>query len=93
MVNVLIADDNVDYAVNLMNYINERNENIKVCNIAKDGSEALKILNVKNDIDVILLDYKMPVYDGEQVLEKIVDKNKYYNSFIIISGEIESVIK
>ena len=29
MINVLIADDNVEYAVNLMNYINKKNENIK----------------------------------------------------------------
>lgn len=74
MVNVLIADDNVDYAINLMNYINEKNENIKVCNIAKNGKETLEILNLKDNIDVILLDYKMPFYNGEQVLEKITNK-------------------
>lgn len=92
MVNVLIADDNVDYAINLMNYINEKNENIKVCNIAKNGKETLEILNLKDNIDVILLDYKMPFYNGEQVLEKITNKKKYEDSCIIISGEIESVI-
>lgn len=93
MVNVLIADDNIDYAVNLMNYINAQNNNIKVCNIAKNGKETLDILNFRNDIDVILLDYKMPFYNGKQVLEKIVNKSIYQDSFIIISGEIESVIK
>lgn len=93
MVNVLIADDNIDYAVNLMNCINAQNNNIKVCNIAKNGKETLDILNFRNDIDVILLDYKMPFYNGKQVLEKIINKSKYQDSFIIISGEIESVIK
>lgn len=93
MINVLIAEDNINYAINLMNYINKRNANIKVCNIAKNGKEALDVLNNKNDIDVVLLDYKMPIFNGEQVLEKIVNKNKYSDSFIIISGEIESVIK
>lgn len=53
MVNVLIADDNVDYAVTLMNYIN--NKNIRVCNITKDGKETLNVLNVENNIDIILL--------------------------------------
>lgn len=85
MINVLIADDNVEYAINLMNYINQKNENIKVYNITKDGKETLEILNLRDDIDVILLDYKMPFYNGKQVLEKIVDKNKYDNSFIIIN--------
>ena len=67
MINVLIADDNVEYAVNLMNYINNKNENIKVCNIAKDGKETLEILNSKNNLDAVLLDYKMPFFNGFQI--------------------------
>lgn len=93
MVNILIADDNIDYAINLMNYINEKNENIKVCNIAKNGKETLKILNDTDNIDLVLLDYKMPFYNGKQVLDKVLDKRKYSDSFIIISGEIETVAK
>lgn len=91
MVNVLIADDNVDYAVNLMNYINDKNENIKVCNIAKDGRETIDILNNNNSIDIILLDYKMPFYNAEQILYQIKNKERYLHSCIIISGEIELV--
>lgn len=93
MVNILIADDNIDYAINLMNYINEKNENIKVYNIAKNGKETIKILNDTDNIDLVLLDYKMPFYNGKQVLDKVLDKRKYSNSFIIISGEIETVAK
>lgn len=63
MVKILIADDNIDYAINLMNYINNNIDNIKVCNITKDGKETLEILNSKNDIDIVLLDYKMPIYN------------------------------
>ena len=37
MVNVLIADDNIDYAINLMNYINKQNNNARVCNVSKTG--------------------------------------------------------
>lgn len=93
MVNVLIADDNIDYAINLMNYINEKNCNIKVCNITKDGKETLEILNSKDNIDVILLDYKMPFYNGEEILERIKNIEQYNDSFIIVSGEIESITK
>lgn len=92
MVNILIADDNIDYAINLMNYINDKNEKLKVCNIAKDGKETLEILNANNRIDVILLDYKMPFYNGEQILSKIENKSKYIDSCIIISAEIEKVV-
>lgn len=91
MVNVLIADDNIEYAINLMNYINDKNTNIKVCNITKDGKETIEILNSKNYIDVVLLDYKMPFYNGDQVLMQINNKEKYLHSCIIISGEIQSI--
>ena len=76
-----------------MNYINEGNSIIRVCNIAKDGKKTIDILNSENNIDIILLDYQMPIYNGQEVLEKIENKDKYIDSCIIISGEIESVIK
>lgn len=91
MINVLIADDNIEYAVNLMNYINEKNKNIKICKITKNGKETLEFLNLKNDIDVVLLDYQMPFYNGIQILEKIKNKSKYFGSIIIISGELDSI--
>lgn len=93
MINVLIADDNIEYAVNLMNYINEKNKNIKICKITKNGKETLEFLNLKNDIDVVLLDYQMPFYNGIQILEKIKNKSKYFGSIIIISGELDSIVQ
>lgn len=91
MLNVFIADDNINYAINLMNYINNKNDETRVCNIAKNGKEVLEILNSENNIDVILLDYKMLNYNGEQILERIVNKLKYIDSIVIISGELEPV--
>lgn len=92
MINVLIAEDNLYYATNLMNSINKRNEDIKVCGIAKNGKEALELLNSSNHIDVILLDLKMPLCSGKEVLQKIMNKDKYEDSCIVISGEL-SLIK
>ena len=89
MVNIVIADDNINYATSLMNYINMHNSNIRVCNISRDGKETLDILNSFDNIDVVLLDFKMPIYNADQLLCKINNKNKYSKSFIIISGEFE----
>lgn len=86
MINVLIADDNIHFAINLMNYITNLNNEIRICNIAKNGKETLEILNNQNNIDVILLDYKMPIYNGQEVLDMISNKDKYIDSVIIISG-------
>lgn len=89
MVNVLIADDNINYATSLMNYINMHNDNIRVCNIFRNGKEALNILNSNDNIDAVLLDFKMPIYNADQLLRRINNKEKYLKSFIIISGEFE----
>ena len=94
MVNILIIDDNIFYAKKLMDYINKSNK-IKVLNIAINGEEAIKLLNTNNNIDIFLLDLKMPKYDGIKVLELINEekKKKYINSCIIISGEFDYIQK
>lgn len=70
MVNVLIADDNIIFATNLMNYINEKNENIRVCAITQNGQETIEMLNNKDNIDVILLDLKLPIISRRKSTRK-----------------------
>ena len=92
MINVLIVDDNIGYAKKLMDYINMSNE-IKVLRIALNGKEAIDILNNRDDIDVFLLDLKIPKYNGIEVLDMINEdkKEKYKKSCIVISGEIDYI--
>ena len=92
MINILIADDNIFFAKQLMNCININRE-VKVLCIAMTGSEALERLNDADDIDIFVLDLKMPVYNGLEVLEKINKdkKEKYKHSCIVLSGEIEYI--
>lgn len=95
MVNILIADDNIYYAKTLMNIINnDINEDIKVTHIAVDGKETLDILQ-NNKIDIVLLDLKMPIYDGLYILNILKEKQiyKYEQSIIVISGESEMIYK
>ena len=93
VVNVLIADDNIHYARFLMNNINKNNKSIRVCYIAKDGKETINVINNLKNIDVILLDLQMPIYNGIEVIEKINDKDRYKKSCIVISGDIDLVGK
>lgn len=91
MVNVIIADDNIYYATDLMNYINNSNEKIRVIGIAKNGKETLDMLNSNNNIDICILDLKIPIMNGNEILTQIKDKVKYNKSFIIIFGEYKLV--
>lgn len=90
MLNMIIIDDDIYYAKKLMDYINESNDDIRVCNIALDGKEGLELLNNSEKIDIFLLDLKMPIYTGIEILDKLNEdkKNKYKKSCIVISGEI-----
>lgn len=95
MLNMLIADDNIYYAKTLMNYINEVHDNVRVCNITVDGKETLEALNNNDKIDIFLLDLKMPIFTGIEILDKLdADKKiKYKKSCIVVSGEINMINK
>ena len=50
---ILVADDNVDFANNLTNYV-EKEDEMEVIGIAKDGIEAVEMIkNTKPDIAII----------------------------------------
>ncbi len=44
--------------------------------LASDGEEALKQLDAAGEIDLVLLDIKMPGMDGVEVLRRIKEKSK-----------------
>lgn len=93
MLNLLIADDNIDYARNLMHFINSTFDNVRVSDISIDGKETLEILNKENNIDIVLLDLNMPFFNGIEIINHLSNEqiNKYTNSFIIISGETQMI--
>ncbi len=66
---ILIADDNQDFTRTLSAYINNQ-EDMEVIAVAKDGNEAVDMIN-NTMPDVVLLDVIMPHLDGLGVLEKI----------------------
>jgi len=71
-ITILIADDNSDFAMTLVSYL-EKEENMEVIGIAKDGKEACDMI-VNTEPDVVLLDVIMPYMDGLGVLEEMAAK-------------------
>lgn len=69
MIRVLIADDNNEFAMTLNGYL-EKEDDIEVIGIAKDGNEAYQNI-IEKVPDVVLLDVIMPHLDGLGVLEKL----------------------
>lgn len=68
-ISVLIADDNKEFCSILNDYLLNQKD-IVVTGIAKDGREALELIQQKQP-DLVVLDITMPHLDGLGVLEKL----------------------
>ena len=68
-IKVLIADDNMEFAITLNGYL-ENEDDMEVVGMARDGNEAYDMILEKQP-DVVLLDVIMPHLDGLGVLEKL----------------------
>lgn len=79
MIKVLLADDQI-LLRNSLEYILNKDENIKVVAVASDGNEVMKHL-IKEEIDVVLLDIVMPEKDG---IETVKDIKEIYSDIKVI---------
>ena len=70
MANVLLVDDNSKYLKDALPFYGHE------VSTALDGIQALKILDKKDDIDIVLLDVMMPNMDGWQTLKAIRSNRK-----------------
>ena len=85
-ISILIADDNADFARTLTNYI-EKEEDMQVVGLAKDGNEAVSMIkNVQPDIAI--LDVIMPHLDGIGVLERLNSNDSLKNTTVIVLSAI-----
>lgn len=90
MVNILVVEDNLNYSKSLINFLLKNNSDIKLTAIATNGKEALNyLISEEYNIDIILLDLKMPYYTGIELIENLKELNlyKYKQSIIVISAE------
>ncbi|OFX90095.1 MAG: hypothetical protein A2W99_17375 [Bacteroidetes bacterium GWF2_33_16] len=69
-IRVIIVDDHEIFRNGLQTILN-RMENIQLCGIAANGLDAIELIKSK-DVDVILMDIKMPVVDGIEATKRII---------------------
>jgi DNA-binding NtrC family response regulator len=89
--NVLLVDDEVDFVETFSERLTMRNLEISK---AFSGKEALKVLKKSKNVEVVILDVKMPEMDG---IETLVEIKKQYPllEVIMLSGHstVESAIE
>ena len=85
-INVVIADDNIEFAEILKNFLSSKGD-IEIKGIASDGEEAVKLISDTKP-DVALLDIIMPHLDGIGVLERLNSNDSLKNTTVIVLSAI-----
>lgn len=93
MLNILIANKNLENLQILQNYISQYIPEIRVGYLATDGKELLDALN-QHHYDIILMDTNLPKMDGFDILQRLssVKQVELKKSFIVLTKN-ENIIK
>lgn len=86
MIDVMIADDNIEFSTSLCNMVTKEKD-IKIVNISTNGLETLASYTSLNP-DVLILDLNIPILSGIDFLNSI-DNEDTKSNIIIISGSNE----
>jgi two-component system, response regulator YesN len=81
---LLIVDDEAEIREGINRLIPWEKNGVVVAGLAKNGREALRII-AEIEPDIMLLDIRMPVMNGLEVLEKLPDQ-KHLPQVIILTG-------
>ena len=84
MIKLIIVDDEEEIRDGIKSIIDWENNGICICGEAGNGREALDIIR-KSAPDIALIDIRMPIMDGLQILEEIARESLPVKS-IILSG-------
>lgn len=85
MFRLLIAEDELETCENMIACIDWGRYGFEIVGVANDGASAYKMIYEK-DPDIVLIDIRMPVMTGLDVIRRVRDENVLFPSFIIISG-------
>ena len=86
MVSILIADDNKDFGICMLNSIIEKNsDSIKVQGIVTNGLEAYQKIKTLQP-DIVLLDVEMPIMNGFQVIHKLSEEKYNLPKILLVTA-------
>ena len=83
---LLIADDDPDFAGGLREFLEARQYRVLV---AHDGQQALDHLRTRNDVDVLILDLRMPVKTGLEVFQELKEEGRALPTIIVTGYPVE----
>ena len=92
MTNVLVVEDNFYQSKQIINYLSQRNKELKLYSMVYSGEEALEIIE-EQKVDIIILNLKLKGMNGVDVIKEIEYKKieKYRSSIIVVSGDYSMI--
>lgn len=84
MIKLLIVDDEVELLDGVKSIIDWESHEVTICGEADNGASALDLIHELSP-DIVLMDIRMPIMDGLQVLEQITREN-LQTKCIMLSG-------
>ena len=84
-IRVLIVEDNLDHARLMEIMLRKHESNFEVF-VARSGMECLNILEENQTIDVIILDYDLPLMSGLEILVNI-KKIRQEIPVVVVTGK------
>lgn len=88
MKTLVIADDDLNCGKSILNSLEKFNKDLKVVGLATDGEETLDMIS-RLQPNFLILDLKMPLKNGIEVLDELKDYENCKTNVILISGERE----
>lgn len=85
MYKVLIVDDELYVRKGIINLIDWTSLSFQICAEAENGQEALELIE-KLTPDLVLVDIRMPICDGLELIKRVRETLQYQPEFIVISG-------
>lgn len=85
MYKVLIVDDEVFVRKGLITIMNECSLQFEVCGEAENGEQALDLIEQLTP-ELVIVDIRMPVLDGLELIRKVKTEHGHQPLFIILSG-------
>lgn len=83
---ILIVDDEIGIRLLLEDLLSSEQYEVQT---AETGKEALDLVKIHN-FDLLLIDYKLPIMDGIEVIKQIEKENIVLDT-IVMSGLVENI--
>ncbi|WP_010099476.1 response regulator [Ornithinibacillus scapharcae] len=83
---ILIVDDEIGIRLLLEDLLASEQYEVRT---AENGKEALELVKIHN-FDLLLIDYKLPIMDGIEVMKQIEKENIVLDT-IVMSGLVENI--